>query len=308
MKYRRNCFSKFLYVFAVILFSVSNVSANDPSIPIKFDANGHWYSSFNSYDGDTCHTWTEARDYAAEQTYEDPDTGVLLIGHLVTIQDQAEQEYVASHFSGGAFDQIWLGAFRYSHVGPELADNWVWVTGEEWSYTNWDTNNNQPNSYDEDYARLLSFFGWKWHDFPDVASSCSVLYTIVEYEPLIYSCSGFEPPMDNLVTVKKKNRVLPLKMTLDFRSAEVSDIDITAAPVVEIDFTAGNPTTPPGEELLSAGKGDEGNQFVYTGSKWGFNLQSKNFSGKGTYTITVVSGDPDEYSIAPTCRTTFIIQ
>jgi Leucine-rich repeat (LRR) protein len=127
--------------------------------------------------------------------------------------------------------------------------------------------------------------------------------------PLL-TCIGFEPPMDKTVSVKKKNRVLPLKMVfIDENGIEITDTDIVAPPVVEIDFTGGNPTEPPGEDFLSAGQGDEGNQFVYTGdSKWQFNLQTKNFSGAGTYTIRAVSGDPAEYDIEqPGCVAEFVI-
>ncbi len=65
---------------------------------------------------------------------------------------------------------------------------------------------------------------------------------------------------------------------------------------------------PASEDLLSAGQGDSGNQFLFSGASWDFNLQTKNFSGEGTYTITAVSGDPTEYVIDPTCTATFIIE
>jgi len=140
-------------------------------------------------------------------------------------------------------------------------------------------------------------------DVADVGNTpCSPL-------PVKFSCAGFEPPMDEPVSVKKKNRVLPLKMVLfDENGMEVTDVDVTAPPLVEIDFTGGYPTEPPGEDFLPAGQGDEGNQFVFTGSRWQFNLQTKNFSGSGTYTIRAVSGDPSEYLIDPTCIATFLIE
>lgn len=290
----------FLCVFTIVFLLLATVCPNSFSSPIEF-ANGHWYESLGP---SVCHTWIEARDYADSQTFEDPNTGVLLQGHLVTIQDQAENDFVHTNFVGGAWQQMWIGAFQFSHDGG-LADNWAWVTGEKWNYTNWDST--EPGSFDEDYARLLNFFNGKWHDFPNVASNCGNLYTVIEYEPPIYSCSGFEPPIDKAVSVKKKNRVLPLKMVLfDQSGTEVTDLD--APPVVEVDFTGGTPTNPPGEEFLSAGHGDEGNEFVYTGNYWRFNLQTKNFSSSGIYTIKAVSSDPNEYTIAPMCEATFVIE
>lgn len=124
-----------------------------------------------------------------------------------------------------------------------------------------------------------------------------------------YTCVGFEPPMDKTVKVKKPNRVLPLKMLLlDENNMEISDLDIENPPLVEVDFTGGDPIEAPGEDFLIAGQGDEGNIFVYTDEgKWQFNLQTKNFSGPGLYTIRAVSGNPNTYIVDPACTAQFVI-
>ncbi len=77
--------------------------------------------------------------------------------------------------------------------------------------------------------------------------------------------------------------------------------------IVEVDFNGGGPSAPPDDVFLSAGQGDDGNQFNYSGSKWQFNLQTKNFSGEGTYTITAVSGDSLAYVIVPAPTAQFTI-
>ena len=60
-------------------------------------------------------------------------------------------------------------------------------------------------------------------------------------------------------------------------------------------------------QLLGAGHGSEGNQFVFTeNDAWEFNLKSKNYSGAGTYVVTAVSGDESAYVIDPLCVTSFI--
>jgi len=125
-----------------------------------------------------------------------------------------------------------------------------------------------------------------------------------------YQCTGFEPPMDKVVSVKKKNRVLPLKMELrDEYGAAITKFDIDAPPIVEVDFSSGGPSTDPEDTYLPAGLGDEGNKFTFTDEgKWQFNLQSKNFTGTGTYTIRPVSGDSGEYVIDPPCKATFVIE
>jgi hypothetical protein len=133
---------------------------------------------------------------------------------------------------------------------------------------------------------------------------------VMELGPMpVYSCSGFDPPMDKTVNVKKKNRVLPLKMVLvESSGTEVTDQDIVARPVVEVEYSAGAfPTDQEGEDFLSSGKGDGGNEFVFSGTSWDFNLSSRNFRGAGTYTITAESGDLGEYVIDPTCTAIFVV-
>ena len=72
------------------------------------------------------------------------------------------------------------------------------------------------------------------------------------------------------------------------------------APMIEVDVTAGaTDSAPPPETLVSVGQGDDGNQFSYDDTNWGFNLKTSNFSGVGKYTATVVSGDSSTYSSAP---------
>ena len=84
--------------------------------------------------------------------------------------------------------------------------------------------------------------------------------------------------------------------------------DLSSPPVVQVMFDSGvGPATDVSADALSAGQGTEGNQFVFSGGNWSFNLQTKNYVAKGTYTVTMVSGDATEYTIAPTCTVKFVI-
>jgi hypothetical protein len=134
--------------------------------------------------------------------------------------------------------------------------------------------------------------------------------TVKIYDPLTVTCTGFEPPMDKGAVKVKKNRVLPLKAELlDGDGYLVTDSDITAPPVIQVIF---QPTVGDAEdvtnEALSAGQGTDGNQFEFSDGKWQFNLKTKNYSGAGTYTITMVSGDECEYVIDTTCTASFMIE
>ena len=136
----------------------------------------------------------------------------------------------------------------------------------------------------------------------------------VDYRPwdeiASYSCLGFGPPMDKGAVTVKKNRVLPLKAELLSGCGYlVTDIDIIAPPVIQVVFEAGTTEAEDvTDDALSAGKGTEGNEFVFTGSGWQFNLKTKNYSAPGTYTVTMVSGDNNEYVIESTCEAQFVIE
>jgi hypothetical protein len=60
------------------------------------------------------------------------------------------------------------------------------------------------------------------------------------------------------------------------------------------------------DEVATVGKASEGNQFVYSDGIWQFKLSTKNYSAKGEYSITAVSGDEEEYLIDPSCLTSFV--
>lgn len=125
-----------------------------------------------------------------------------------------------------------------------------------------------------------------------------------------FTCIGFEPPLDvSPVTVRGKNRALPLKaQLLDMDSFPVTDLDVVSPPVVQVLFTSatGGMSEDVTGDVLSAGQGDEGNQFVFSDNQWQFNLKTKNYQAPGTYAISMFSGDETEYRIDnPTCEVDF---
>ncbi len=86
--------------------------------PIQNPANGHFYYLLAN------DTWTDAQAQA-----------VSLGGNLVTINDQAENTWVASTFLnyGGVRRDLWLGG---TDAGTE--GHWRWANGEAFSYSNWE--------------------------------------------------------------------------------------------------------------------------------------------------------------------------
>lgn len=84
------------------------------------EVNGHRYQLF-----DESMTWTEAKAYCES-----------LGGHLVTVSSEEEQDIIVSLIRNGDYKAYWLGG--YIEDG-----NWKWVTGEDFSYSNWDPK--EPN-------------------------------------------------------------------------------------------------------------------------------------------------------------------
>jgi hypothetical protein len=94
---------------------------------------------------------------------------VLAGGHLVTINDAAENAWVAATFvdpipSGSR----WIGLYQLPG-SPEPDGGWVWISGEPVTYTNWDIG--EPSNGDgvENYAELGSLSGIDtWNDWSDL--------------------------------------------------------------------------------------------------------------------------------------------
>jgi hypothetical protein len=79
-------------------------------------------------------------------------------GHLVAINDAAEQAWLVEQF--GPTTRHWIGL---TDVGSE--GTWRWVTGEPVDYTNW--GEAEPNDYGaggEDYVHIGPLPGGAWND------------------------------------------------------------------------------------------------------------------------------------------------
>lgn len=77
--------------------------------------NGHRYEVF-----DQGMNWTDAKRSC-----------ILRGGHLVTITDAGEQEFIEKLLANGTMNQYWLGFKKYGK-------NFAWITGESSEYEHWD--------------------------------------------------------------------------------------------------------------------------------------------------------------------------
>lgn len=132
-------------------------------------------------------------------------------------------------------------------------------------------------------------------------------WTRVDVIPLpTLSCEGFKPPADRDVRINRPNRVVPLRMQLvDEDGFFVGDYEL-ASPVLQVAYSSGGDFAEFAEELNYAGRGDEGNQFLFDGGEWAFNLGTRGLAS-GTYQLSVASGDASEYVVDPSCEVTVVI-
>ncbi len=107
-----------------------------------------------SYNGNTYQllsagTWTDSEAYA-----------VSLGGHLVTVNDAAENTFLSTTWGGQ--QSLWLGLFR---TGSSPA-NFAWTSGQAVTYTNWAAG--EPNNCcgGEDYTH--TYGNGTWNDLSNI--------------------------------------------------------------------------------------------------------------------------------------------
>ncbi|MED6335809.1 MAG: lectin-like protein [Planctomycetota bacterium] len=140
--------------------------------PVQNPANGHYYQAIPQ----VSITWADADAAATASSHQG------LAGHLVTITDQAENDFV---FALGDVQNYWTGGYQdlndpnYS----EPAGAWKWITGEPMVYTNWLAGepNNTGCCGSEDFMELLQggSFGTTWNDVHPLEHSRGY---VVEYD------------------------------------------------------------------------------------------------------------------------------
>jgi Lectin C-type domain len=112
----------------ILLVHLSLASAD----PVRWSGNGHFY---------------EVMSAPGTISWEDANTAAVAAGgYLATITSSDENAFVFGIVNNAAYwhdaSGPWLGGYQ-SPATPQPNANWRWVTGEPWSYTNWQ--NGQPN-------------------------------------------------------------------------------------------------------------------------------------------------------------------
>ncbi len=107
-------------------------TAAAPEGAVRNPENGHVYEVVAVSSGIT---WNQALEAAAARSFD----GVQ--GHLATFTSAAEYQFVVENLpeafvTGAGRNPYWLGGFQ-TQPAAEPGGDWVWVTGEPFSYTNW---------------------------------------------------------------------------------------------------------------------------------------------------------------------------
>lgn len=133
--------------------------------PIFNGVTGHWYDVVSSGTGGE---WITAENNA-----------IALGGHLVTINDAAEETWLRANFS--ATDRFWIG---FNDVAVE--NTFVWSSGEAVSYINWNPGepNNSPSggvNDGEDFAVLNWVGTGEWNDWDHDRGDYRTILGIAEW-------------------------------------------------------------------------------------------------------------------------------
>lgn len=100
--------------------------------PVLWDVaaggNGHYYEVVSL----SATSWATARDQAAGMSFNGAQ------GHLATLTSGAENAFVTSLLTTTVTQQWFIGGAQTTGA-PEPLGGWGWITGEVWSYTNWNS-------------------------------------------------------------------------------------------------------------------------------------------------------------------------
>ena len=136
--------------FAMLSLSVSSIASSAVIQTAVNPGNGHTYHLLSSAG------WTDSETEA-----------VLLGGHLATVNDADENEWIANTFNSDNSIHLWIG---FNDVAAE--GNFTWVSGESPTFTQWDVNqpDNGAGGATEQWAHLgHSPSPFVWNDFQDLA-------------------------------------------------------------------------------------------------------------------------------------------
>ena len=171
-------------LFALIASAFTGIATAQPFFS---PTTGSWYDVVSILGpGPNTVSWSAAQTGAMAASY------LGMTGRLATITSQAENDFIVGVLPPNSPDAYWIGGMQVG--GPEPADEWQWITGEPWAFSNWAAG--EPNNAvaNEDFLILYGPSGFgKWNDARNDASYYTAGY-VIEYalvpEPSILAIVG----------------------------------------------------------------------------------------------------------------------
>ncbi len=168
-----------IVISAMIVFPSFILGDPAPTTPLQWSGNGHYYRLILE-EGNNI-PWQDAKNAAQAMSYNGKQ------GYLVTITSAEEEDFIIENLGLRWYSSYWIGGYQQWESGDSPDEGWCWVTGESWSYTQWNTNepndrgdyieNGQEDSLEIGFAGSIT-----WND----SSSEYTRYYIVEF-------GGFDP-------------------------------------------------------------------------------------------------------------------
>jgi len=162
-------------IFTIIASAVLVWPATSPATPEPVEWLSHPDGEIHYYDIIECTniSWYEAKDQAESLVFNG------MHGHLTTIPFEAENTFIVDHVLVNAQSGTYfIGGLQ----SPFPGGDWQWITGEEWSYSNWwvtEPSGDGPALVIYSSLATLEKLG-RWNDLPGDLQLQNAGY-IVEY-------------------------------------------------------------------------------------------------------------------------------
>ena len=118
------------------------------------------------------------------------ETNLGPVWYLATVTSQAEQTFITQTVFHDHVGEYWIGGYQDPRDSPP-AENWHWVTGEPWVYTNWDPS--EPNDNygpGSEYYLGANWVGQYWNDEGSVEPIVGFLAERTTPEPATLALLG----------------------------------------------------------------------------------------------------------------------
>ncbi|MBU0702204.1 T9SS type A sorting domain-containing protein [bacterium] len=191
---------------------------NAPSLPVQWSTNGHYYEVVTPNPPGI--SWDQAKTAAEASTFQG------LHGHLATVASSEENSFIYGLLPSIA--STWgyfLGGYQPENSG-EPNEDWRWLTGEPFSYTNWqgeEPNNAGAGVTGDGQQDMLWMYGdaashggewddvWGWYQ----EYMGSTIGYVVEY--------GSEPPIPPITPIFTSQQGIGSEFWVDIQAGDANN-------------------------------------------------------------------------------------